>query len=390
MSKEKVEAISYDLSFHFTKDLAYSCHEKVEMVANEEIETFSFHADSSCFKVESLEVSNEGKKLSDVSFSVEELFLKLNFSEKIKGKIQVEILVKGKVNQYDCQGIFISDNVIYTQFEKNFTQKVFPCIEKNSSKATYQLNIQVPKRSFIVSNTDIIEEKIHEDNEKIVTFEKTVPLPSYVIGFAFGNLRKIAMDSYDNIPLSVIAKKSFDGDYILKILKEGIQLCETHFGVKLTDMKIKKLDIVILPKFKCVAMENHGCIFLSEPLCQNLDDERLPGLIVHEIVHYWFGNYLSMPTWIKEGITTYYQFIFTNEIIKREYYQFEDYDKEPERPTEKDFQKIYYYGKSLKWVDYWIRIISREEFEKRLKIIFKENPFGYINEDDFLKRVIFQ
>lgn len=389
MSQDDVEAKSYDLSFHLRKDMTYTCQEVIILEFHQELDTLELNADFERFQVEELNVKQD-EKMIDTSFKDQDSnILKIVFSEKIKGKIQVEIKVNGKIDTEDCQGIHCCSNVVYTQFEKNFTRKAFPCIEKNSSKSEYQLKFKIPKHFFIVSNTSILSEEVQTDNQKIVQFEKTVPLPSYVIGFACGGIKTIEKDSYGDIPLSVIAKNSFDGKFILDHLKKSIELCEKHFKVTLVDMKLKKLDVVILPKFKCIAMENHGCIFLSEGLCSNTDEVDLPGLICHEVVHYWFGNYLSFPTWIKEGITTWYQFIFTNQIIGREYYQFEENEKEPEKPTEKDFERIYYYDKSLQWFDFWIKKMSREEFEKRIVIIFKENPFGYINEENFLKKVIY-
>ena len=152
------------------------------------------------------------------------------------------------------------------------------------------------------------------------------------------------------------------------------------------------MDFFIAPEFIWAAMENHGLVFLSDDLFDTESQDSALLLMTHEIVHHWIGNYVSFPTWIKEGITRYYEFVLTSKIHKEEPSKFskvfkEVFKKPPKKPIEEVFQVTYDYSETLRWFLYLIEKIGIETFENNLRTILSKYGNDFISEEDFLKQI---
>jgi aminopeptidase N len=183
--------------------------------------------------------------------------------------------------------------------------------------------------------------------------------------------------------------KDFESMIIEKSFKI-FNLCEDKFDIGIEKIGIEKMDIFIAPEFVWVAMENHGLIFLSEKLFN--DEKSACCMLAHEIVHHWIGNYVSFPTWIKEGITRYYEYVLTAKIYNMKPSEFTKIFttgilKVPKKPIEEEFQKTYDYSEALRWFVFLTKKIGIETFEKNLRKILKEHGDGFVSEENFMDEI---
>ena len=73
-----------------------------------------------------------------------------------------------------------------------------------------------------------------------------------------------------------------------------------YFGI---DYPLEKMDLISIPKFGAMAMENWGLITFREEalLCNEATNEmdklEIAIIVCHEIAHQWFGNLVTMEWW---------------------------------------------------------------------------------------------
>ncbi|CAK5268784.1 unnamed protein product [Mycena citricolor] len=147
--------------------------------------------------------------------------------------------------------------------------------------------------------------------KEVVTYEYTqpVPIPTYLIAIASGNLRYKAFDVPTGKewksgvwaePESIDAAFwEFSEDTAKFLAAEESVVTPYQFGV---------YDLLVLPpSFPYGGMENACLSFLTPSLLTGTRD--LVDVVVHELTHSWFGNGITHAHathfWLNEGWTTY-------------------------------------------------------------------------------------
>jgi puromycin-sensitive aminopeptidase len=140
----------------------------------------------------------------------------------------------------------------------------------------------------VISNTPVKSENSKNQTNNIL-FEPTPKLPCYLLSFVIGDYKIDASDYHEEILIQILVPSSrsspYPSDLILDSVLKSILFLENYFDSKISETGIKKLDIVVVPKFCLGGMENHGCIFLNETDCLHLNDknrELFIELISHE------------------------------------------------------------------------------------------------------------
>jgi len=189
---------------------------------------------------------------------------------------------------------------LFTQFQATDARKAFPCWDEPAFKVPYQLVVDHPEALEVVSNT-AIEAETTRDGWRTVVFERTQPLPSYLLALAVGEF-----DSIDIRGLSVPGKiytmpgqarlASAAAEMTAPILEE----LEEYFG---ESYPFEKLDLVAVPEFWPGAMENPGAVFFKDSILL-VGDRAAPGALAtlaritaHELAHMWFGDMVTMEWW---------------------------------------------------------------------------------------------
>ena len=106
----------------------------------------------------------------------------------------------------DNQSLNRSEDFLYTLLVPDRARTLFPCFDQPDMKASYQLNLIIPETWVAVSNTaecevELIDDHIAlyfdrrlGDDERVVSFQPTEPLSTYLFSFVAGELYSTTYD----------------------------------------------------------------------------------------------------------------------------------------------------------------------------------------------------
>ena len=215
----------------------------------------------------------------------------------------LHIIFDGEFNT-SSDGMYLSKfeglNYVFTQFEDMYARQAFPSFDEPGFKIPYQVTIMSPEKHTVLSNT-LVKSRTVKDGWQTVEFNKTKPMPTYLVALAVGEL-----DSYDIPNLSVPGKiytpkgQSHRTKFAAKHTAGILQNLESYFG---SSYPYEKLDFVAVPNFTFGAMENVGLVTYRSSLLLLEDEPRLAeqsstlNVIAHELAHMWYGNLVTMAWW---------------------------------------------------------------------------------------------
>ncbi|MHA2174385.1 MAG: M1 family metallopeptidase [Candidatus Hodarchaeales archaeon] len=192
--------------------------------------------------------------------------------------------------------------IAVTQFEEEHARQVFPCFDHPSKKATFDIEFLIDQEYSGIANTQIQKEEVLENGKKLIQFEKTPKMSSYLLFFGVGKFEFI--ESLSKGVLHRVATtpgKTQYGEFALDFGIKSIEFGEDYTGIK---YPINKMDQIAVSDFAFGAMENYGAITYRENLLLVYPEitskagiERIAEVIAHEVAHQWFGNLVSPLDW---------------------------------------------------------------------------------------------
>ncbi|RNI21347.1 aminopeptidase N [Flexivirga caeni] len=205
---------------------------------------------------------------------------------------------------------------LYTQFEVADSRRVFAVFEQPSLKATFAFTVTAPARWQLISNQPTPDPTPTEQTytgpsgvaEPAATwrFEPTPRVSSYITALVAGPydvVRDEVQATNGTVPLGVYCRKSLreylDADNLFAITKQGFAFFEEQFG---EPYPFAKYDQVFTPEYNAGAMENAGCVTITETyVFRNQVPEALIErralTVLHELAHMWFGDLVTMQWW---------------------------------------------------------------------------------------------
>ncbi len=224
------------------------------------------------------------------------------------GAARIEITYSGNFQKNDVEGLFKQSDAnasyVFTQFEPTSARRAIPCFDEPGFKTPWRITLRVPKDMSAFSNTPIERETVEGDT-KLVRFQESKPLPSYLVALAVGPFEIIdgGKAGKNNTPLRVITTRGHRDEvkYALEITPKVFTALENYFGVPYPYEKLDQITIPVTVAFG--AMENAGLItYQSAILAIRPQDDTVARrrgtteVITHEIAHQWFGNMVT-PAW---------------------------------------------------------------------------------------------
>uniref|UniRef100_A0A0K0EG61 Leuk-A4-hydro_C domain-containing protein n=1 Tax=Strongyloides stercoralis TaxID=6248 RepID=A0A0K0EG61_STRER len=191
---------------------------------------------------------------------------------------------------------------LYSHCQPCYARSIIPCMDTPSVKQTYTASVTVPRKFTVLMSALSNGCSKISNNRVTYHFYQPIPIPSYLFAIVVGYITRKNISERCAVwsEESTIWKAHFELLEIEKIL----QIIERLLG----PYKWGRLDFIVHPdSFPIGGVENPCCIFL--PTTFLTGDRSLLSVVIHEIIHSWIGNTVTIASWehywLKEGFTVF-------------------------------------------------------------------------------------
>ena len=190
---------------------------------------------------------------------------------------------------------------LFTQCESIQARSLVPCQDVPAIRITYKADVQVPKGMLALMSAKNPIEKNPSGNYQ---FEMELPVPSYLIALAVGDIEYKAIDARSGVYTEPVLLEKAANE--LSDIPQMMQAAESICG----PYRWGKYDVLVAPpSFPIGGMENPRLTFSTPTIIAG--DKSLVSLIAHEMAHSWSGNLVTNSNWkdiwLNEGYTTYFE-----------------------------------------------------------------------------------
>ncbi len=247
--------------------------------------------------------------------------IKVRLPQEVTGRAIVKITYMGEIND-KMAGFYRSRYAVggvekysaVTQFEESNARRAFPCFDHPSKKATFDIEMVIDEGLTAISNGPILKEERLGDGRKLIRFQQTPKMSTYLVFFGVGEFDFIEDPGEVLIRVGTMPGMTKHAAFALEFARKALGFCEDYYDVR---YPLPKLDLIAIPDFAAGAMENWGAITFRENLLLRYSDitsmageQRICEVIAHEIAHQWFGNLVTPSDWrylwLNESFATYF------------------------------------------------------------------------------------
>jgi puromycin-sensitive aminopeptidase len=272
-------------------------------------------------------------KSENISYDEKAETATLKFDKTIpKGEAKLKLNFTGILND-EMRGFYRSKylhdgkehHMAVTQFESTDARRAIPSFDEPSQKAIFDVRLIIPDDHTAISNTTEMEIAEHSPGYKIITFEPTPKMSTYLLAFIVGKFENIESKTKSNVKVRVFTTfgKKHQARFALDTAVKVLEFYENYFAIK---YPLSSLDLIAIPDFASGAMENWGAvtyretaILVDEELTSTANKQWVALVIAHELAHMWFGNLVTMEwwthLWLNEGFASYIEYLAIDHIF---------------------------------------------------------------------------
>lgn len=184
--------------------------------------------------------------------------------------------------------------------EATDARRAFPAFDEPALKATFDITLVVPQDRVALSNMPVVSEQTLDDGWRIVRFDTTPVMSTYLVAAVVGEYDYVEDKSSDGVLVRVytpVGRKE-QGRFALDVATKVLPYYKEYFNIA---YPLPKMDLIAIGDFSAGAMENWGLVtyresfVLVDPENTSLNRKQSIALTVgHEIAHQWFGNLVTM------------------------------------------------------------------------------------------------
>lgn len=276
---DSVKPINYDISiFDIEHGGAFSYQGSVSILSKITTPTREIVLNAHQLKIHSAEISLEHTKTQQVfkstgtSYDVPRQRATLSFPDELPASEKALLVIKfqGTINN-DMAGFYRSrykpavtpapsvpkdgdDHVMFsTQFESCDARRAFPCFDEPNLKATFDLEIELPEEQVALSNMPEKGVRKSKDGFKIVSFDRTPIMSTYLLAWAMGDFEYVedfTKRKYNgkNLPVRVYTTRGLkhQAEYALQHAPQTIDYFSEIFDI---DYPLPKADLLAVHEF---------------------------------------------------------------------------------------------------------------------------------------------
>ena len=195
----------------------------------------------------------------------------------------------------------------YSNCEPADARRVFANFEQPDLKAVFHLEVTAPAHWTVLANTTSPEPVPAAEGAATWIFPPTERLSTYLVCLAAGEYTVVhgshTTARGQRIPLELAARASLaeylEPEEMFEVTGQGLDFYTELFDC---DFPYPKYGQIFVPEFRAGAMENPGLVTFTEQLLfrSKVTDSRYEVramVIMHEMAHMWFGDYVTMKWW---------------------------------------------------------------------------------------------
>ncbi len=202
------------------------------------------------------------------------------------------------------------DMQLWTSGETNANSVWFPTVDAPNERFTQEIYLTVDQTLHTLSNGILEKTVINNDGTKTDYWKQDKSHAPYLAMIVVGKFF-VTLDDWGPLKVSYYTNQKYNED-VRKIFGQTPYMMSYFSNLFGVDFPWEKYAQVVVHDFNAAAMENTSAVtFYDAYHADRYDvlDKNYDDVIAHEIVHQWFGNYVTCESWanltLNEAFATY-------------------------------------------------------------------------------------